>query len=256
MLAKRLSSPYVVLISTVMLGSLLAACESGPMSAQEVVDASIARHGGDIINNATIEFDFRDAHFVLHRQDGAFTYEKIYTDTLGQVHREVFSNEGIRKSIDAIELEVDSLLNRRIGTAVNSVAYFTLLPIPLNDPAVIKEDLGSVAIKGAPYRKIGITFQQEGGGRDHQDRFLVWIHEEASTMDYFAYYYHTDETGSRFRAVDSVHEVDGIRLADYLNFTYDGLTMDTIERYDVLFDQDSLRLVSEVRLDSVTVSPN
>ncbi|NNF03281.1 MAG: hypothetical protein HKN17_02340 [Rhodothermales bacterium] len=222
---------------------------------QSVIDRSIDRHGGDVINRARIEFDFRDYHFVLDRNDGMFSYERTYTDSTGRRHEEIINNDGIFKNIDGESVRVDSLLHKKIGDDVNSVAYFTLLPIPLNDDAVIKEDLGSVDMNGEPYRKIGITFRPEGGGRDYQDRFLVWIHENAHTMDYFAYYYFTDETGSRFRVADSVHSVGGARLTDYLNLTYDGLTARTIDRYDELWNADSLRLVSEVRIENVTVYP-
>ena len=226
-----------------------------PADVQAVVDSAIARHGGGVLDNARIEFDFRDYHFVLDRNDGMFSYSRTYTDSTGRVHEEIINNDGIFKNIDGEAVPVDSTLYRRIGDNVNSVAYFTLLPNPLNDPAVIKEDLGTVSMKGEPYRKVGITFRQEGGGRDYQDRFLVWIHEEDYTMDYFAYYYFTDETGSRFRVADSIHSVGGVRLADYLNLTRDSLTARTIDRYDRLFNADSLRLVSEVRIRNVTVEP-
>lgn len=228
---------------------------ASPLDVQTVVDRSIERHGGPVIDNARIEFDFRDVHFVLDRHDGRFSYSRTYTDSTGRLHEEIINNDGIFKNIDGEAVPVDSTLRRRIGDNVNSVAYFTLLPNPLNDPAVIKEDLGTVDMKGEPYRKIGITFREEGGGRDYQDRFLVWIHEEAHTMDFFAYYYFTDETGSRFRVADSIHAVGGVRLADYLNLTRDGLTARTIDRYDSLYNADSLRLVSEVRIENVTVDP-
>jgi len=248
--------PWVLLPALTAFVMLLAGCEKGPMTAQEIVDAAIERHGGDIMDHARIEFDFRNTHFILDRNDGMFSYERIYTDSLGREHHEIFDNDGTHKFVDGEAVEVDSLTNRRIGTDVNSVAYFTLLPNPLNDPAVIKEDLGTVEMDGVTYRKIGITFRQDGGGRDFQDRFLVWIREETHTMDFFAYYYYTDETGSRFRRADRIHEVGGVRLADYLNFTYDSLTVQTIDRYDVLYNRDSLRLVSEVRIENITVTPH
>lgn len=226
-----------------------------PLDVQSVVDRAIARHGGPVMDNARIEFDFREYHFVLDRHDGLFSYSRTYTDSTGRVHEEIINNDGTFKNIDGDPVPVDSTLQRRIGDNVNSVAYFTLLPNPLNDAAVIKNDLGTVSMKGELYRKIGITFTPDGGGRDYQDRFLVWISEQEYTMDYFAYYYFTDETGSRFRVADSIHSVGGVRLADYLNLTYDGLTARTIEHYDRLYNADSLRLVSEVRIENVTVDP-
>lgn len=236
-------------------GLLFASCDSAPETAQDVVDRSIQAHGGDIINASRISFEFRGHSFVLDRHDGLFSYERHWTDTTGVAVREVINNDGTFLYHDDHPMAVDSLTDRRIGNNVNTVAYFTLLPIPLNDAAVIKEDLGRVEIKGEPYYKIGITFTPEGGGRDHEDRFLVWIHADRFTMDYFAYWYFTDATGSRFRSVDGVHEVAGVRLQDYLNLAHDGLDYDSIVRYDALYNADSLRLVSDVRISNVTVQP-
>lgn len=236
-------------------GLLIASCTSAPETVQDVVDRSIKAHGGDVINASRISFEFRDHAFVLDRHDGMFSYERHWTDTTGVAVMEVINNDGTFLYYDDQAMPVDSLTHRRIGNNVNTVAYFTLLPIPLNDPAVIKEDLGRVDIKGEPYHKIGITFTPDGGGRDHQDRFLVWIHANRYTMDYFAYWYFTDDTGSRFRSVDGVHEVEGVRLQDYLNHAYDGLDYQSINRYDALYNADSLRLVSEVRISDVRVEP-
>jgi hypothetical protein len=234
---------------------LFASCASEPETAQDVVDRAIQAHGGEIINASRITFEFRGDTFVLDRHEGMFSYERHWTDSSGTAIREVINNDGTFLFHDDRPMPVDSLMHRRIGNSVNTVAYFTLLPIPLNDPAVIKEDLGTTEIKGEPYRKIGITFTPEGGGRDHQDRFLVWIHAERYTMDYFAYWYYTDDTGSRFRSVDGLHEVAGVRLQDYLNLAYDGLDYESINRYDDLYNADSLRLVSEVRISNVQVAP-
>lgn len=223
--------------------------------AQRAVDQAISAHGGDVINNSRITFDFRGYSFALERENGRFQYERSFVDTTGTPVREGLNNDGYFRYIDEKPVVLDSLERRRIGDNVNSLAYFTLLPVNLNDPAVIKEYLGEVTIKGAPYHKIGITYRQENGGRDHQDRFLVWIHADAHTMDYYAYWYFTDETGSRFRSMDVIHEVGGVRLRDELNWTHDDLTAFTIDRYDTLYDTDSLRLVSEIRLENITVTP-
>jgi len=256
-----MSSRLVLAVFTVLF--LLSACTNGADDeparkadpAQQVIDRAIAAHGGDTINNSRITFDFRGFEFVLERENGRFQYERSFLSDGGARIREGLSNDGYFRFVDGKEVPPDSLERRRIGDNVNSMAYFTLLPVNLNDPAVIKEYLGEVTIKGSPYHRIGVTYRSEGGGRDYQDRFLVWINAETFTMDYYAYWYFTDETGSRFRSMDTIHEVSGIRLRDELNWTYDDLTVNTIDRYDALFDADSLRLVSEIRLENITVTP-
>ncbi len=72
-------------------------------------------------------------------------------------------------------------------------------------------------------------------------------------MDYMAYYFYTDEEGARFREATNVRQIEGVRIADYLNYTADGLSYESIERFDELFNADSLELVSEVNLDDVRI---
>ena len=155
---------------------------------------------------------------------------------------------------------MDALETRRAETAVNSVAYFALLPGLLRDPAVQMRSHGTETIRGEPYDRVEVTFAQEGGGRDYEDRYLYWFHADRHTMDYLAYSYvlganetGPNATGSRFREVIRVQDVGGVRMQDYRNFTAD--VGDALERYPALYEADSLRVVSEVVLDSIRVTP-
>lgn len=239
----------------VVLTFTLVSCTPGDLTVQEIVDRSIDAHGGDILNHGRVEFMFRDQAFTLERNQGQFSYARVYADSTGLNIRESITNEGYSRFENGTEVPVDSITFVRIGNQVNSVAYFTLLPIPLNDPAVVKTDLGGATILDEPYHRIGISFVQDGGGKDHHDEFVVWIHTERYTMDYFAYFFFTDDTGSRFRSLDGVHEVGGVRLNDYLNWTHDDVGPESLVRFDSLFQADALRLVSEVHIDSVRVTP-
>ena len=69
----------------------------------------------------------------------------------------------------------------------------------LGDPAVQPRYLGVDTLQGEPYHEIEVTFRQDGGGRDYEDRFIYWIHPERHTMDYLAYGFHIDDGGARFR---------------------------------------------------------
>lgn len=218
---------------------------------QTIVDKALEAHGSSILENARLTFDFRGRQFSITRQNGMFSYVRSYTDSTGSTIKETLSNDGLVRDVDGVQTEMDSELYRRMETSVNSVSYFVLLPLPLNDPAVVKTLLGEVEILGEPYYKIDVTFRQEGGGRDYQDRFLYWFHRDHFTMDYMAYYYYTDEEGSRFRQATNIREIEGVRIQDYHNFKSDSLTIETIDQYDELFSQGTLELVSEVNLDSL-----
>ena len=251
---------------------LLAACAQGDVEeaidanvkpasapanqAQAIVDQAIAAHGGDVLNHAIVEFDFRDKHFKITRNGDRYTYERTYTDTTGAV-REVLNNDGIYREIDGARVVLSEDITNRLATPLNSVPYFALLPFNLNDAAVQKRYLGEAEVEGQPYHKIEVTFQQQGGGGDFEDRFIYWFHKDQHTMDYLAYDFHRDEGGTRFRQAFNTRTVGGVRIADYHNFVSDSLSGPgtPIEDYDAFMETGAVELLSEITLDNVTVQP-
>jgi Family of unknown function (DUF6503) len=220
-----------------------------------IVDQAIEAHGGDILNNALMSFDFRGRHFSVTRNDGLFSYERTYTDTDGRTIRETLTNEGFDREIDGRPSIMDSTTSHNMLTSVNSVVYFALLPLPLNDPAVVKRYLGEATISGEPYDKVEVTFKQDGGGRDYEDRFIYWFHRDRHTMDYMAYYFYVNDEGSRFRKAINIRDVGGVRIQDYVNMKSDSLDYNSVEHYDRMFEEGKLVPVSEVILDNVRIEP-
>lgn len=229
-------------------------------AAQALVTATLATHGSHALDRAELAFAFRGTPFTVRRHEGRFRYARTLTDSLGRTVEEVVDNDGVHRFVDGAEVPLDPAAARRVETAVNSVAYFALLPLPLRDPAVQPRALGPDTIRGEPYERLEVTFDEDGGGRDYEDRYLYWLHADRHTVDYLAYTYELganetgpNATGSRFREVIGVHEISGVRLQDYRNLTAD--VGDALERYPTLYEADSLRVVSEVVLDSVRVTP-
>jgi uncharacterized protein DUF6503 len=233
---------------------LMAACRP-EVTPQTLVDRAIAWQGGEVLNKAEVNFDFRGRHFRITRDDGMFEYERTYVDTSGATFREVLSNSGLIREVNGERVPLEPRVYASVETAVNSVVYFALLPLPLNDPGATKRLLGESVIDGVEYDQLEVTFVPEGGGRDYDDRFVYWFNRETGSLDYMAYFYHTNEGGSRFRKAVAFHELEGVRLADYLNFRADDLGLETIEQYGERFDSGSLTLVSEIFLENVTVRP-
>lgn len=231
----------------------LACADASPPTAQEVVDSAIAWQGGEILNNAEMTFDFRDRQFRVYRSDGMFEYERVYSDTLGRSVREVLSNDGLIREIDGQLVELDSAAYASAETSVNSVVYFAVLPLPLNDPGAIKRLLGVTDIDGRSYHELEVTFTPEGGGRDYDDRFVYWIDAETGALDYLAYYYHVDEGGSRFREAFNLREIAGVKVADYYNYKAESIGIADIQRYESLYAAGRLELVSEVVLENVVI---
>ncbi len=233
---------------------IAAACQQGPEGPEAVVQAAIERHGGDVFEGVHMQWDFRGIPFEVMRDDGRFRYQRTVTDSLGQAVVQVIENEGSWIEVNGERRELDPRARARLETAVNSVVYFGFLPFRLDDPPVRLADLGTSQVEGQPYQKIQVTFQQEGGGPDWEDRFIYWFHETDHTLDYLAYREATEVETTRFRKAVNRREIAGLLVQDYENYTGDPDVGDVAE-YDRLFEAGGLRLVSMVEFDDLQVHP-
>ena len=165
-----------------------------------------------------IEFDFRDYHYSLERNQGFYSYSR-------QITKEGKKIVDLMTSVDILKrFENDSLvflqdsIRKLYSNSLNSVMYFFQLPSPLKDPAVNAKLLNSVEIEGNSYWTLKITFDQEGGGDDFQDEYRYWISKKNYQIDYFAYNYLTDGGGSRFRKSKNLRKQLGFLFQDYINY--------------------------------------
>ena len=220
--------------------------------AQEIINAAIEKHGGRRFANSIVKFIFRDRNYKATRRAGSFEYERAFVDSTGAQVQDILTNASFVRKINGQPVNLDSLQRSNFANSVNSVLYFTLLPYFLNDAAVVKEYLGEVTIKKQPYHKIKVTFRQEGGGKDHEDEYIYWIHRDEHTMDYLAYNYQTDGGGARFREAYNVQLINGIRFADYVNYKPKTATME-IETFDRLFETGGLEALSNIENQNIEV---
>jgi len=230
-----------------------ASCNSDTKSeAQKIIDKAIEQHGGDLYENSRIDFKFRDIDYVAEHQNGRFMYQRTIDDSVGVI-TDRLTNEGLNRMVDGERVTLAPEDSIAYASSVNSVIYFALLPYKLNDPAVISEYVGDTSIDGEPYYEIEVNFRKMGGGRDHQDTFVYWIHRNDFTMDYLVYRYHIDGGGTRFREAKNVRKIQGIRFSDYNN--YGGHEMERpLEKYDSYFEADTLNKISEINLENIEVT--
>lgn len=246
-------------------GILFAACQSSETttqtaepkkltdSAQWVIDQAIARHGGEAYQDYSLEFDFRGRHYTVQEHADQYTYVREWTtDTTGTM-RDVLTNAGFIRREDGERVTLSAEDSAKYANSVNSVAYFVRLPQGLNDPAVFKRYAGQVAIKGDTYHKVRVTFSEEGGGTDHDDVFYYWVHTQHHTVDYLAYYYHTDGGGSRFREAINPRELSGMLILDYVNYTYTGDSV-AVADYDRAFDEGRVKELSRIINENAQVA--
>lgn len=199
---------------------LLAACgqTEEPLDAEKIISSAIKSYGLDDISNRKIEFDFRDKHYSLLREENKYTYTRTFQDSLGFVEDILVNSADFTRLIDGNELEVDSVWTGKYSSSVNSVLYFIQLPLTLMDAAAIKKYLGTTVLKDKEYHLIEIRFSEEGGGKDFEDVFLYWFDTKTFSMDFLAYSYITDDGGVRFREAFNRSEVNGVIFQDYINY--------------------------------------
>lgn len=242
-------SPLVVLVG---LAALLGCGGPGDAcctTAEDVIARARVVHGAGVLDHATLSFSFRGDRFTVARDGGRFAYTRETADSTGAAVRDVLTNDGLTRTVagDTVALsEWDYLVAEE---AVNSVVYFFLLPYPLADPAVQARLVGADTLRGEPYDRVEVTFEEEGGGRDYQDVFLYWFHRDHATMDYLAYSYEDSGGGARFRQAVNPRTVGGVRVADHLNFAAD--PAEPLDHLGRLWAGGALRLLSEIGHEDV-----
>ena len=259
-----------LLAPTVLTVLLLLGCQSPEESPSDaasaespspaaIIDSAVAAHGGSILERAVITFQFRGDQYRVRQNDGRFHYQRTYTDSLGRAVQEGLTNDGLYRVVAGDTVALSDAERDAVETTVNSVTYFALLPAPLRDDAVQPEYSGRDTLNGTPYHRIRVTFQQTGGGKDWEDVFFYWFRTDTYEMDYLAYAFglgdEDTDVGTRFREAYDIRRVNGVRMADYMNYTRESLPPDQMARYPALWAQDSLDLVSRIETDSVSIQP-
>ena len=246
---RNCNCPLNILFTMLLICVLLCSC--GDRTAQRVVDESIKAHGGSAYRSFFLQFDFRNRHYTVAREDGIFTYTREFTDSTGQV-KDVLNNDGFTRYRNNSVVSLTDARRKAFTSSVNAVIYFALLPFGLNDDPVNKEWINETTIRGEVYDVVRVTFDEMGEGSDHQDVFLYWFHKTRHTMDYFAYSYESDGGGIRFREAVNPRKAGSILLQDYINYKpkHDSIPLEDLQS---LFLSGNLEKVSEIRLENVVV---
>lgn len=218
--------------------------------ADSLVVKTIAAHGGELYDTAHYGFQFRDKNYTFHNKKGSYTYT-VTSLKNGEEIRDVLESGTLTRTVNGAETELSPKDVIKYTEALNSVIYFATLPHKLNDIAVKKSYEGRTTIKGQKYEIISVTFDQKGGGTDHDDTFMYWIRTNTGTIDFLAYSYKTNDGGVRFRSAYDPRTVGGIRFQNYIN--YEAPIGTPLSELPDLYESGKLKEFSKIETEDVAL---
>jgi hypothetical protein len=193
-------------------------------------------------------FVFRDNTYSFAITDTSFRYTKlVISDTLNR--KDVLTNDFFQRTENGETLDLSQKDTDKYSESLNAVIYFTCLPLNLDDAAVNKALQADIKINGKPYDVMQVTFDEEGGGTDHDDIFYYWFNKETHIMDYMAYSYKVNGGGVRFRSAYNSRMEVGMRFQDYVNYGAPALT--PLDSLPILFEQNKLEELSKIETEQV-----
>ena len=223
-----------------------------PLSANEIINKSIAVSGGNSFSNSIIQFDFRAMNYKAERNNNSFELSRLQLKE-GDTILDVFNNDGVYRTANSKLVMVNDSMSLKYKASVNSVHYFSVLPYGLNDKAVYKKLLGEEQIKTKNHYKIEVTFSADGGGEDYEDVFVYWIEKESFKLNYLAYSYNEDEgVGMRFREAYNERYINNLRFVDYNNYKSKN-ELQLLRDLGNAFENNQLKLLSKIELENVEV---
>lgn len=224
--------------------------------AREIVDRAIAYHGGDLYENSRTKLTVtsRSGSFdvVSEVHGGTFDHTVTWTDQEDRERRVRVTNETVEQWVEGDKVPV-SEEEQRLRDFVNARVYFPFLPYRLNDPSVVKEDLGTETWDGKELHKVKVTFQA-GTSTDAEDEYLYWFDPETGRLEQFAYSFHGGDGGLRLRKGTHYRRVGGILFFDSGNWGVNGKSTDVLD-VTPEFAASQMEKISDVELSGIEVEP-
>ncbi|MFK7832547.1 MAG: DUF6503 family protein [Winogradskyella sp.] len=222
------------------------------LSADKIVNKAIAVSGGGVFKKSSLKFEFRDVYYQALRKNHEFLLVRVSVKDQDSIF-DMLSNVGFERYRNNAFVKLNDSIAKLYEASVNSVHYFSVLPHGLNDDAVIKTRLENERVKGKDYYKIKVTFNEEGGGEDHEDIFIYWFGKESFKLDYLAYSYNEEDgVGMRFREAYNERYINGLRFVDYNNYKSENTSI-KLENLAKAFDENQLKLLSKIELENIKV---
>ncbi|MFA6954421.1 MAG: DUF6503 family protein [Thermoanaerobaculia bacterium] len=195
---------------------------------QELVDRSIAFHGGDLFDRSEISLrisSLSGTFSLTSRVNRGVFDHRVERGQGEEKHVVRVTNSGVSLIAGASESAVSGEEAERLRSFVFARIYFPFLPYRLNDPGVRKVDQGLETWEGRTLRRVKVTFDAGEG-----DEYLFWFDPKSARLEQLAYTFQTGKGGVRFRRASNYRRIGGILFYDAENFGLPGkgLSVDTV----------------------------
>lgn len=234
---------------------LAAVLSAAPLEAEwvkrlDIVDRSIAEHGGDRFFSATTRLDIcsRSGCFnvAMRLEGGLFDYTITQDD---QGRRVRLTNSTVERWQDGSPVGTGED-EERWRSFVSQRVYFVSLPFRLGDSSVFLEDHGIVDWEGRRLHEVKVSFEP-GSSAGSASEYLYWFDPSSARLEQFAYDY---EDGMRFRRAVNHRRVDGILFFDQENLGLEGEGL-SVDLIDPVYVAETMRPISTVEIRNITVRP-
>ncbi len=221
-----------------------------------IVDRAIEYHGGDLYRHSETELDLcsKSGCFRLTAHVDGDRWAYTVTGKSGDSQLRVrSSHDAVAVRRDGEEKAVAAGAEQKFRDWAMARVYFCFLPFRLNDPSVLKQDLGLVGWNGRRLHKVKVTFRA-GTSTDAGDQYMYWFDPETARLEYLAYSYDDNSGGLRFRRAVRHRRIGGLLFFDQENYGADGPGL-SVDAIDPAYVRDAMRHVSTVRLEGIRVRP-
>ncbi|MFD0932857.1 DUF6503 family protein [Psychroflexus salinarum] len=231
----------------------LVSCQNSEknLSSEEIIDKAIEYSGKSKLNENILKFTFRAYDYKATPTCDGFKFERL---SKTKPIRDVLVNDELTRYYNDSIVKLADTTAFNYYESVNSVHYFTQLPVRLKDEAVNLSNLGKEKIEDKTYHKLEVKFSENGGGVDFEDIYIYWFDVEDFSMDYLAYSFIVNEGGLRFRKAINRRTIDGVVFQDYENYK-PRVKSKKLEDIGKMFENDQLELLSLIENEDIELSP-
>lgn len=235
------------------LGTIIAS-QASAETVQTLVDRAIEYHGGPLYTASRISMTItsKSGSFrLVSEMDGGLFDHRVTRVRDGQEQIVRLTNDGVDLIADGQTRSLDGPEAQKLTTFVNERIYFPFLPYRLNDPGVIKTDLGEETWGNRTLRKVKVTFQ---GAAADGDEYVYWFDPRTARLEQFAYSFTNNGGGLRFRRAFDYRRVGGLLFFDAENLGLSG-TEHRVDEITPEFVSTNMSNVSTVKLSEIAVRP-